>query len=217
MWETARASRHTTRWFEMRRGDAADVHLLIQFTRALRASPDAPVGFVFDDVGGRFSQLWNALLNEVTVGSGILLLGSIREEDTLMLASRSRAREVRPLMEEAVAEKIWRQLVEQGQTNWAGWREPWAKSGGLLLEYTHILTRGERLKSILAEQIDHGSASPGMKNWRFSVLLPLPGRQARRLMSADCRRFLALNKAHLRERYVDSLMNIWFPHQWMVS
>ncbi|GKW33467.1 hypothetical protein PEC730217_22470 [Pectobacterium carotovorum subsp. carotovorum] len=154
MWETARASRHTTRWFEMRRGDAADVHLLIQFTRALRASPDAPVGFVFDDVGGRFSQLWNALLKEVTVGSGILLLGSIREEDTLMLASRSRAREVRPLMEEAVAEKIWRQLVEQGQTNWAGWREPWAKSSGLLLEYTHILTRGERLKSILAEQID---------------------------------------------------------------
>lgn len=154
MWETARASRHTTRWFEMRRGDAADVHLLIQFTRALRASPDAPVGFVFDDVGGRFSQLWNALLKEVTVGSGILLLGSIREEDTLMLASRSRASEVRPLMEEAVAEKIWRQLVEQGQTNWAGWREPWAKSGGLLLEYTHILTRGERLKSILAEQID---------------------------------------------------------------
>lgn len=154
MWETARASRHTTRWFEMRRGDAADVHLFIQFTRTLRASPDAPIGFVFDDVGGRFSQLWNALLKEVTVSSGILLLGSIREEDTFMLASRSRAREIRPLVEEAVAEKIWHQLVERGQTNWAGWREPWAKSGGLLLEYTHILTRGERLKSILAEQID---------------------------------------------------------------
>lgn len=154
MWETARASRHTTRWFEIRRGDAADVHLLIQFTRALRASPEAPVGFVFDDVGGRFSQLWNSLLKEVTVGSGILLLGSIREEDSFMLASRSRAREVRPLMEDTVAERIWCQLVEQGKTKWAGWREPWTKSGGLLLEYTHILTRGGRLKSILAEQID---------------------------------------------------------------
>ncbi|EHQ7191455.1 hypothetical protein KSP16_004191, partial [Salmonella enterica subsp. enterica serovar Abaetetuba] len=50
--------------------------------------------------------------------------------------------------------RIWQQLSHQGQTTWAGWREPWAQSNGLLLEYTHILTRGERLEIVLGEQID---------------------------------------------------------------
>lgn len=71
-----------------------------------------------------------------------------------MLTTRSLAGEVRPTMEEDVAERIWRQLSHQNHTTWAGWREPWIQSNGLLLEYTHILTRGERLEIVLGEQID---------------------------------------------------------------
>ncbi|WP_143496895.1 hypothetical protein [Pseudomonas sp. Irchel s3a18] len=154
MWEAARAVRHTTRWFEVKRGDAADAYLLGRLARALRASPAAPVGFVLDDVGRGGADLWDALIREAGAGSGILLLGSIREEDVFTLTSRSRAREIRPFVEEAVAERIWRRLSDQGQTCWAGWREPWSRSDGLLLEYTHILTRGDRLEIVLGEQVD---------------------------------------------------------------
>jgi len=154
MWETARVSRHTVRWFEITRGDSFDAHLLIRFARSLRASSTAPVGFIFDDVGKGKAGLWDSLLREARAGSGILLLASIREEDVFMLTTRSLAGEIRPTVEGTVAERIWQQLSHQGQTTWAGWREPWAQSNGLLLEYTHILTRGERLEIVLGEQLD---------------------------------------------------------------
>lgn len=154
MWEAARASRHTTRWFEVKRGDVADAYLFIRLARALRASPSAPVGFVIDDLGRGLSGLWDEVIRESGPGSGILLLGSIREEDVFLLPSRSRAREIRATVEEVVAERIWRQLLDQGQTSWAGWREPWQRSNGLLLEYAHILTRGDRLEIVLGEQVD---------------------------------------------------------------
>nr|WP_288454908.1 hypothetical protein [uncultured Pseudomonas sp.] len=154
MWEVARAIRHTVRWFEIKRGDAADVHLFMRLAQALRASPAAPLGFILDDVGRGGSSLWDGLSKEVGGGSGILLLGSIREEDVFMLTSRARAKEVRPPVEEMVAERIWRRLFDQGRTSWMGWREPWERSGGLLLEFTHILTRGERIETVLSEQVD---------------------------------------------------------------
>lgn len=154
MWEAARAVRHTVRWFEIKRGDAADAHLFTRLAQALRASPSAPLGFILDDVGRGGSSLWDGLSKEVGSGSGILLLGSIREEDVFMLTARARAKEVRPPVEEAVAERIWHRLFDQGRTSWVGWREPWERSGGLLLEFTHILTRGERIETVLGEQVD---------------------------------------------------------------
>lgn len=154
MWEAARAVRHTVRWFEIKRGDAADAHIFMRLAQALRASPAAPLGFILDDVGRGGSSLWDSLSKEVGGGSGILLLGSIREEDVFMLTARARAKEVRPPVEEAVAERIWHRLRDQDRTSWVGWREPWERSGGLLLEFTHILTRGERIETVLGEQVD---------------------------------------------------------------
>lgn len=154
MWEAARAARHTTRWFEVKRGDTADTHVLIRLARALRASPAAPVGFVLDDVGRGLGDLWDGLIRGAGLKSGILLLGSVREEDLFLLPSRARAREIRPTVDGAIAERVWRSLWDRGQTSWAGWREPWARSNGLLLEYAHILTRGDRLEAVLGEQVD---------------------------------------------------------------
>jgi hypothetical protein len=52
-----------------------------------------------------------------------------------------------------LAERLWRELREAEKTNWAGWREPWKMSDGLLLEYVHILTRGQRMHELLADQV----------------------------------------------------------------
>lgn len=154
MWETAACVRHSIRWLEVKRGHAADVHLFIRLAQMLRASSSAPVGFILDDVGRGLSEVWNQLTRDFSLGSGVLLLGSIREEDVFLLNSRTRAVEIRLEGDPTIAERVWRQLYAQEKTSWGGWQEPWFRSDGLLLEYTHILTRGERLKSILSEQVE---------------------------------------------------------------
>lgn len=154
MWEAASYIRHSVRWFEVKRGDASSVHLFVRLAQALRASSIAPIGFVFDDIGRGLNELWDNFTKEVSTGNGILLLGSIREEDLFLLTSRSHAMEIRPEGDALVAERIWTQLKDQGKTEWPGWREPWVRSDGLLLEYVHILTRGERLEAVLADQVD---------------------------------------------------------------
>src|SRR3546814_18768358 len=75
---------------------------------------------------------------------GVVLLGSVREEDVTLIAERARAAEIRADPDDELAERLWRELREAEKTNWAGWREPWKMSDGLLLEYVHILTRGQR-------------------------------------------------------------------------
>ncbi|WP_244491112.1 hypothetical protein [Paramesorhizobium deserti] len=153
MWETANALRHTVRWFRIRRLSAADIPSLRQLVRTFRASEDSPLGFVMDDVGRNGPESWGALLKEAMSVPGVVLLGSVREEDVTLIAERARAAEIRVDPDDELAERLWRELREAEKTNWAGWREPWKMSDGLLLEYVHILTRGQRMHELLADQV----------------------------------------------------------------
>ncbi len=153
MWETANALRHTVRWFRIRRLSAADIPSLRQLIRTFRASEDSPLGFVMDDIGRSGPESWGALLKEAMSVPGVILLGSIREEDVTLIAERARAAEIRADPDEELAERLWRELREAGMTNWVGWREPWKISDGLLLEYVHILTRRQRMHELLADQV----------------------------------------------------------------
>ena len=153
MWETASKLRHTIRWFRIRRMSAADVPSVRQLIRTCRASKDCPVGFVMDDVGRNGLEGWGALSKEAMSLPGVVLLGSIREEDIVLIDERARVAEVRADPDEELAERLWRELREARKTVWPGWREPWKLSDGLLLEYVHILTRGQRMHELLADQV----------------------------------------------------------------
>lgn len=153
MWEAANTLRHTVRWFRIRRLSTADIPSLRQLVRTFRASEDSPLGFVMDDVGRKGPESWGALLKEAMSVPGVILLGSVREEDVTLIAERARAAEIRADPDDELAERLWRELREAGMTKWAGWREPWMMSEGLLLEYVHILTRGQRMHELLADQV----------------------------------------------------------------
>jgi len=153
MWEAANTLRHTVRWFRIRRLSAANIPSLRQLVRTFRASQDSPLGFVMDDIGRNGPESWGALLKEAMSVPGVVLLGSIREEDVTLIAERARAAEIRADPDDELAERLWRELKEAEKTNWAGWREPWKMSDGLLLEYAHILTRGQRMHELLADQV----------------------------------------------------------------
>lgn len=153
LWEAAYASRHVVRWFQVRRLPPAAIASLVQLARSRRATADAPVGFIIDDVGRGFSEGWTALTAEVNRTPGLLLLASVREEDRYPLVDSRRATQVKVQGDDTLAERVWRELRERGQTAWQGWREPWALAAGHLLEYTHVLTQGHRLSETLHAQI----------------------------------------------------------------
>ncbi|WP_143451753.1 ATP-binding protein [Janthinobacterium sp. 35] len=153
LWEAAYASRHAVRWFQIRHLPMSAMQPLLQLARSRRATADAPVGFIIDDVGRGFSDGWTAMAFEVGRTPGLLLLASVREEDKYPLADSRRAIQVKVQGDNVLAERVWRELRDRGQTSWQGWKEPWKLSKGHLLEYTHALTQGRRLSETLHAQI----------------------------------------------------------------
>ena len=153
MWEAAHALRHTVRWFRVRQAEPSDTPSIRQLMRTFRASEDSPVGFVMDDVGRTGAETWGALLREAAAVPGVVMLGSIREEDVSLIEERGRAAEVRAEPDNELARRLWEELRDRGKTEWPGWREPWNASNGLLLEYVHVLTEGRRMEDVLRDQV----------------------------------------------------------------
>lgn len=153
MWEVANSLRHTVRWFRIHRLTSADLPALLQFVHTFRSSAASPVGFVIDDVGRSSPEGWSMLSRRVASLAGVVLLGSIREEDIVLIGERARSFELHLEADDDLAERLWSELVATDKTEWAGWREPWRLSGGLLLEYVHILTRGRRMADLLSDQV----------------------------------------------------------------
>lgn len=153
LWEAAYASRHAVRWFQVRHLPTSAVQSLLQLARSRRATADAPVGFIIDDVGRGLSDGWTAMAVEAGRNPGLLLLASVREEDRYPLVDSRLAAQVKIQGDNTLGERVWRELRDRGQTTWQGWKEPWNLANGHLLEYTHVLTQGHRLSETLHAQV----------------------------------------------------------------
>ena len=152
-WLAAFRTRHAIRWYRLGRADPADVSIIVELAQSLEASPERPVGFVIDDVGRDLSGVWEILARELRHHAGVVLLGTIREEDLFLAGDLASTAIVRPALDEALAQRIWSELRSQQEVFYQHWREPFELSEGLLLEYTHLLSRGQRLSDTLADQL----------------------------------------------------------------
>lgn len=152
-WSCAYETRHFVRWYRVKGLSQATAQKLLQASKILDATKERPVGFVLDDVGKSTNNFWDDFVTEINAHSGIYLIGTIREEDTFALASFSTIPVIRPKFGEDLAEQIWSQLQQRGMSEFSYWREPFMESEGLLLEYIHMLTQGNRLSDTLREQI----------------------------------------------------------------
>ena len=56
-------------------------------------------------------------------------------------------------LDEITAKNIWEQLTQQQQTDGYTGGNLFEQSEGLMLEYVHILTQGERLAALIGEQV----------------------------------------------------------------
>ncbi|HVQ59793.1 MAG TPA: hypothetical protein VMS60_12870 [Solirubrobacterales bacterium] len=152
IWLTAFANRHRYRWYRVRRLREEDVPALIRLANGL-APGHVPLGFVVDDLGRDDRAGFDLLIEELREHPQVVVLGACREEDLFLIGAGYRAAEVRPELTPALAERIWEELRGRGETKWSEWREAYEQCGGLLLEYGHLLSEGERLAKTISMQV----------------------------------------------------------------
>ena len=152
-WLAAHDSRHAVRWYRVRRAPPDQAHLLLDLAKAIEASADRPVGFVFDDLGRDLAGGWDALQRAAHGQPGVLMLGTVREEDLYLINDLAGTPLVRPTLDEGLAQRIWTALRAERDLAFVSWREPFERSLGLMLEYVHLLTSGNRLQDTLDAQV----------------------------------------------------------------
>ena len=153
-WLVATEVSGELRWFQITgMASVAHAEAIISCIRARRPTEDAPIGLVFDEVGSGNSDLWDVLVHELRGTPAVYLLGSVRQEDTNLIANQSDTEFIPVGLDETLARDVWKKLSADDYTNWDHWREPFEQSEGLMLEYVHLLTQGQRLGAVIAEQI----------------------------------------------------------------
>jgi hypothetical protein len=154
LWLTVHNLADQVRWYEVNPLSAASAApAILHFLNARRPTQSSPVGLAFDEVSSKNAELWDALAQAVSTLPNTYLLGSVRQEDLALLRDHDEITTQEAQLDSGLAETIWQSLSEQGHTSWDYWQEPFERSEGLTLEYTHILTAGDRLASIISGQI----------------------------------------------------------------
>ena len=153
-WLAATAVTSQLRWFQIT-GIATTAHAeaSIAFIRARRPTENSPIGLLFDEVGSANSDLWDVLVHELRGLPAVYFLGSVRQEDVNLISNQSDTEFIPIILDEDLAQTVWEKLSAENHTDWSHWREPFEQSEGLMLEYVHLLTQGQRLAAVIWEQI----------------------------------------------------------------
>jgi hypothetical protein len=141
-------------WYQVtHRADVAGAGAIISFVRARRPSKKLPLGLVMDELGTANSALWDVLTRELMGYPFVYFIGSIRQEDVVLVTNQVDTEIVAVSLDQNLAEGVWRKLRSDNQTSWEHWREPFEQADGLMLEYVHLLTQGKRLSAVVEEQV----------------------------------------------------------------
>ena len=112
-----------------------------------------PVGFLVDSAGTGHFRGWERLRAEAAAVPGMMLVATARNEDLTVLGSLTECATIAVQLDQHSAETIHRGLVLRGATSEAHCQEAFERSDGLTLEFTHLLTRGRRLRDVIEDQV----------------------------------------------------------------
>ena len=154
VWLATAAATQKMRWYSITSmATAADAEAIVRFLRSRRPSETSPIGVVHDEVGSANSDLWDVLVRELRGLPELYFLGSVRQEDVNLIANQSDTVFIPIALDDTLAQSVWQELFDRNLTSWCHWREPFEQSEGLMLEYVHILTQGQRLATVIADQM----------------------------------------------------------------
>lgn len=140
-------------WFRVNRLSAADVPEILRLCRSHRVSDANPIGLLIDAAGTGLFSGWSVLREEVAATPGLFSISTSRHEDLISLGDLSGCTTIAVTLDEAAAEAIFNGLRNRDATDSPHWKEAFDQARGLTLEFTHMLTRGQRLGSVVTEQI----------------------------------------------------------------
>lgn len=140
-------------WFRVNRLSPADVPEILRLCRSHRVSDANPIGLLIDAAGTGLFDGWSVLREEVAATPGLFSISTSRHEDLISLGDLSGCTTIGVTLDEDAAEAIFNGLRDRDATDSPYWREAYEQAGGLTLEFTHMLTRGQRLSSVVTEQI----------------------------------------------------------------
>ncbi len=148
-------------------GSPSTIADCIQFLRALKPSRSSPVLLLIDAITRPEKTGWQQLLRPLLENSNFLVLATTREDEWNDLPARGLNVEyVFPWLSEETAASFHEMLKVNGQlhADYPDWREAYeaSKTHGeaLFMEYTHILTKGQRIEDVLREQVHRVQAQP---------------------------------------------------------
>ncbi|WP_028879649.1 ATP-binding protein [Terasakiella pusilla] len=154
LWSACAKLTREIRWFSININlDVDAVQSVVSFIKSKIAVTSAPIGIAFDEIGSVNKDAFNALYEEISCIPKVYLLGSIREEDKFLIRNSADISFESIALSETLAKSIWEKLKVEGSSPWEHWREPFENSDGLMLEYVHLLTKGERLQKVINQQI----------------------------------------------------------------
>ena len=152
LWTLPRELPHAL-WFRVHRLSVDDVPNLVTLARVYGASEESPVGFLLDAAGTANFDGWSQLRAQAAAMPGVLLVATARNEDLITISALADCAQVDVRLNETTAEAIYEGLSRRGATEFGDWREAFEQCAGLTLEFTHLLSRGERLAAVIGGQV----------------------------------------------------------------
>ena len=185
-------------WFRVRRLAVEDVADIIRLARAYGVSSQSPVGFLVDSAGTGDFMGWARLRREAAALPGLLLVSTAREEDLAVLGGLAECATVAVRLDEHAAETIYDGLKRRGATTAAYWREAFEQADGLTLEFTHLLTRGQRLNAVIGDQLNARIQQERSRELDVLTLAATADRWSAEISTADTARACGMSDFDLR-------------------
>ena len=185
-------------WFRVKRLAVEDVPAILRLARANGVSTSTPVGFLVDSAGTGHFRGWERLRADAAAVPGMLLIATARNEDLTVLGSLTECATIAVQLDQHSAETIHRGLVLRGATSEAHWQEAFERSDGLTLEFTHLLTRGRRLRDVIEDQVRQRVVKERHSELKVLALASTADRWSAAIATADVARVCGLSDAELQ-------------------
>ena len=153
LWRAARDAVLGARVVRVRHADTREhADLLARHVRLLQPSAASPVTVAADNLGRPGMAAWPMAVDMLRELPGVMLIAACRAEDFHPALVRGGARIVQPSLDDQTARLVADQIQATGMPARMAAPEAYARCDGLLMEFIALLTTGQRLEQVLAEQ-----------------------------------------------------------------
>lgn len=168
MYRFAYEYRHSFSVYRVQFLEKGMVSNCVRFIKALKPTKFTPVLILIDDLSRK--QGWYELVKPLLEVSNIYIIATTREDEwNEIFIQGVNAENLKVSLSTGTARAFHQMLKERGHLHpdYPHWKEPFeaSKTNGnaLFLEYTYLLTQGQRIQDVLQEQVERIAARSSLQ------------------------------------------------------